>query len=337
MSIALKPLREQTIVITGASSGIGLTTARAAARAGAHVLLAARDKEALRGVCEELRAAGGVADHIQADVGEEGDVEAIAQQAIEVFGGFDTWVNDAGVGIVSTIEETSTEDHKRIFQTNYWGVVFGSLAAARHYRETGKPGAIINLGSAVSDMPLMFNVAYAASKHAIKGFTDGLRVELMHERLPISVTLIRPSSINTRFFDHAKTNMGGMGKAPGTIYEPEVVAKAILHAAQHPKRDIAVGKMATLGGQVAALAPGLIDARQANMADNELVDYGHMPEAENLYRPPAEGYAHSRFRSGRGFSLSTAAQTHPRLSAGAFIIAAVAATAFLLSSTARAR
>jgi short-subunit dehydrogenase len=132
--------------------------------------------------------------------------------------------------LIATVDKTSTEDHQQIFQTNYFGVVHGSIAAVRYFRRKREPAALINLGSVVSDMPIPLSVAYSATKHAIKGFTDGLRNELMQEELPISVTLIKPSAIDTRFFDHAKTEMGGMGKAPGLHYAPEVVAAAIINA-----------------------------------------------------------------------------------------------------------
>jgi short-subunit dehydrogenase len=330
MVAKLKPLAEQTIVITGASSGIGLATARLAAKRGAKVVLAARDGEALSRIVSEIEAAGGTAIHVVADVAEEAQVEHVAEAAIERFGGFDTWVNNAGVGVISTAEETSSTDHHRIFEVNYFGLVYGSLAAVRHFRERGEPAALINLGSAVSDMPMLLSVPYSATKHAIKGFTDGLRVELGQEDLPISVTLIKPSAIDTRFFDHAKTNMGGMGKAPGPNYSPDVVAHAILHAAEHHKRDIAVGATAALGGPMASLAPGLVEGQQQNWDYKMLVDYGHMPEDENLYHAPEEGHEQSRYGHGRDFSITTSVQQRPGLALG---LAAAAGAALALAFT----
>ncbi|QQR40648.1 SDR family oxidoreductase [Devosia rhizoryzae] len=316
----LKPLSQQTIIITGASSGIGLATARMAAQRGAKVVLAARDAEALDRIVEEINVAGGEAAALPVDVSDEGQVEQLAAFAIERFGGFDTWVNNAGIGVISTSEKLSNEDHRRIFDVNYFGLVYGSLAAARHFRENGKPGAIINLGSALSEMPLMFSVAYSASKHAIKGFTDGLRTELMHEDLPISVTLIRPSSIDSRFFDHAKTNEGGMGMAPGPKYAPSVVAEAILHAAAHPKRDIGVGSMAALAGPVGKSLPGMVQGAEAYFDNRILIDYDHMPVGESVNEVPDEGFERSRFGHGRTWSVTTKAQTTPSLVVGASVL-----------------
>lgn len=320
MSISLLFLSEQTIVITGASSGIGLATARMAAERGARVVLAARDGEALDRVVAEINAAGGEAAALPVDVSDEDAVERLAAFAVERFGGFDSWVNNAGVGVISTSEKLSSDDHRRMFDVNYFGLVYGSLAAVRHYRERDKAGSVINLGSAVSDMPMLLSVAYSATKHAIKGFTDGLRVEMMQEKLPISVTLIKPSGIDTRFFDHAKTNMGGMGKAPGPVYSADVVAKAILHAAEHPKRDIAVGSTAALGGPMGTSVPALIEGQQAHWSYDMLVDYGHMPDAESINEVPDEGHESSRFGHGRNFSLTTTAQTNPSLVVGASVL-----------------
>ncbi|MBJ3784721.1 SDR family oxidoreductase [Devosia sediminis] len=324
MSITLAPLDQQTIVVTGASSGIGLATARLAAQRGARVVLAARDVEALARISAELNAEGGSTIYVGTDVSDEAQVQRLVEATIERFGGFDTWVNNAGLGLISTADATSTADHHRLFEINYFGLVYGSLAAARHFRETGKPGAIINLGSAVSDMPQMLSVAYSASKHAIKGFTDGLRVELGQEGLPVSVTLIKPSAIDTRFFDHAKTNMGGMGKAPGAQYAPEVVAEAILVAAEHPRRDIAVGQTSALGGRLGALAPRVIEGVQKTWTYDQLIDYEHMPDAESLYEVPREGNERSRYGHGRNFSVTTGLQMHPALSMGAMVIAGAA-------------
>jgi short-subunit dehydrogenase len=154
MSLSLKPLEEQVIVITGASSGIGLTTARMAAQRGAKLVLVARNEEALRQLRDEIIAEHpNQAIHMVADVGDEAAVDDVAKRAVEHFGRIDTWINNAGVGMYGELLVTPTKDSRRLFETNFWGVVYGSLAAARHMqsREDGYGSAIINIGSEVSD------------------------------------------------------------------------------------------------------------------------------------------------------------------------------------------
>jgi short-subunit dehydrogenase len=192
MAIKLKPLKEQVIIITGASSGIGLATARAAAAKGAKVVLVSRNEEALAQIEQEIKAAGGEAIHVRADVGIKEQVQWIADTAMYHFGRIDTWVNDAGVSIYGRLEEVSEEDNRRLFDTNFWGVVNGSLAAVKCMRNTG--GAIINIGSELSDLSIPLQGMYSASKHAVKGFTDALRIELEEDKAPISVTLIKPAA-----------------------------------------------------------------------------------------------------------------------------------------------
>jgi NADP-dependent 3-hydroxy acid dehydrogenase YdfG len=183
-----KRLAEQVIVITGASSGIGLATARMAAKKGARLVVAARNENALRQLTQEIRDAGSEGACVVADVGDEAQVREIARVAQERFGGFDTWVNNAGIGIYGPLQEGTIEDYRRLFDTNFWGVVYGSLEAVRHLSERG--GSLINVGSTVSDRALFLQGMYSASKHAVKGFTDALRMEVEQAGKPVSVTLI---------------------------------------------------------------------------------------------------------------------------------------------------
>ncbi|RYG21265.1 SDR family NAD(P)-dependent oxidoreductase, partial [bacterium] len=197
MSIKLKALKDQTIVVTGASSGIGLATAQAAAKRGANVVLVARNEAVLDRIAQEINSKGGHAIVVAADVADAEAVEQAAHAAAERFGSIDTWVNDAGVGIVGRLEETTMEDAKRLFDTNFWGAVNGCNSAIKRMKEKG--GAIINVGSVESEVAVPLQGIYAASKHALKGYTEALRVELADEGAPISVTLIKPSAINTPF------------------------------------------------------------------------------------------------------------------------------------------
>ncbi|MDQ3780429.1 MAG: SDR family oxidoreductase [Chloroflexota bacterium] len=239
MAVKLKQLADQVMVITGASSGIGLVTARMAAERGAKLVLAARSEVALRQLTEEIERGGGQAVFVVADVGEREQVRAIAQAADDAFGGFDTWVNNAGISIYGTLEVVPIDEMRLLFETNLWGVVYGSLEAAAHLKERG--GALINVGSALSNRAVPLQGIYAASKHAVKGFTDALRMELEKEGAPVSVTLIKPGPIDTPFTLHAKNYMEAEPKHVPPVYAPETVARAILHAAETPVRDIFVG------------------------------------------------------------------------------------------------
>ncbi len=260
MAISLKPLRNQVVVITGASSGIGLVTARMAAQRGAKLVLAARNEDALGQLVDEIRGKGGQAIYVVADVGREEDVNRIAEKAIAEFGGFDTWVNNAGVSIFGRCMDVSIPDMKRMFDTNFWGVVYGSRAAVNHFkqRQSGS-GALINVGSFLGDRAVAVQSTYSASKHALHGWTDALRTELEAEGAPVSVTLIHPGRIDTPYNEHARSYMPKQPAHRGMIYPPEAVAEAILYSAEHPKRDMFVGFQAKALAVLAGISPRLTD------------------------------------------------------------------------------
>lgn len=321
MKAELKPLAEQTIVITGATSGHGLATAKQAAAAGARVLLVARDAEALAKVQGEIRADGGVAETVSADVGVEEDIDRVVDLAVKRLGGFDTWVNNAGIGVYGDALEASTEDHRRVFDTNYWGVVYGSLAAVRHLKEKPGGGALVNVGSINSDIPGPLLSSYNASKHAVKGFTDSLRIEMLAADAPVSVTLIKPSAIGTPFPEHGRNLTGHQATLPPPIYAPGLVADAILDAAQHPRRSITVGGAGQFQILGSILFPWLFD-RIASRMGGALIDTSKpIPRQDgNLHEPQGDDGRIEGRQRGRGFSVYTAAQTHPAQAFGAFAL-----------------
>jgi short-subunit dehydrogenase len=257
MAISLKPLNEQVIVITGASSGIGLATAFAAADEGAKLVLAARSLQVLEEIAQEIAQSGGEALAVGADVGDRAQVEHIARTAIDHFGRIDTWINDAGISVYGRLDEIPEEDGRRMFETNFWGVVYGSLAALPHLRANG--GALINIGSETSEAAIPLQGMYSASKHAVKGFTDALRVEIEADGAPVSITLIEPTAVDTPFPEHAGNYLAQEPKLPTPQLEPEKVASAILDAAVSPTRTTKVGAMSKLNTAMAKIAPRLAD------------------------------------------------------------------------------
>ncbi|WP_336489096.1 SDR family oxidoreductase [Methylobacterium nigriterrae] len=254
---AKKPLSEQVIVVTGASSGIGLTTAQMAAERGARVVLAARNGAALAEVEAAITAKGGSAVHVIADVGERADVERIAARAVAAFGGIDTWVNNAGLTIYGRLTDVPDADHERLLRTNLWGTVLGSLVAVEQMKARG--GALVNVASVAADLAFPLQGMYCASKHAIQGFSDTLRMELLEAGTPVSVTLIKPASIDTPLPQHARNYTDREPKLPPPVYPPAEVAEAILSAAVNPRREIYVGGAARAMSAFKSLAPNTYD------------------------------------------------------------------------------
>ena len=293
MGIKLKKLAEQVVVITGASSGIGLCTAKMAAARGARVVLAARSEEGLDQAVRAIEREGGSAVSVVADVSVEADARRIAEIAVATYGGIDTWVNNAGVSIYGRLTETPVDEAKRLFDTNFWGTVNGCNAAIPHLRTQG--GALINIGSMVSEQAIPLQGIYVASKHAVKGYTDTLRLELEEDGASISVSLVKPAAIDTPFFEHAKNYMEAAPKPPAPVYDPTVVATTILECAERPVRDVFVGGGGRMIAGMGNIAPRLTDKYlERSMFDAQ--KYDHPGAGSDSLYAPSEPIGHERGR-----------------------------------------
>ena len=318
-----KPLNEQAIVITGATSGIGLATARRAARAGARLVLCARNEDVLQQLCTEINEEGGHAIYVVVDVGREEQVQNIVTAAVNEFGGFDTWVNNAGVVVYAKLDDLPTEDHDRLFQTNYWGVVYGSQAAVAHMRTKENGGTLINVASINAEMPVPILGGYSASKAAVKAYTEVLRMELLEEGAPVRVSLIKPSGISTPISDHGRSHMRDRGKVMPPLYDAEIVASAILSAARHPVRQITGGEPGRVSEALWHLFPSLAD-RVIGWALPRVQSTG-LPkrERDNLYEAGDDGDVYlDSTRQGIMFSPYTQARLYPGRALGLGLAAA---------------
>lgn len=319
------------MVITGASSGIGLATALAAVERGASVVLAARSAQALDRIAEELRSRGGKVATCAVDIAEGGSAEKIADVAIREFGGFDTWVNDAAVSDYGTLEQIGEAEHRRVFDVNYFGALKGSLVALDHLRERGG-GAIVNIGSILSDRAVICQVPYSATKHAIRAFTEGLRMDIDREGLPISVTLIKPGAIHTPFPEHARNHMKRPPTLPQTVYDPDLVADAVLFAAEKPRRQIYVGGQGFALSLLARLFPRITDRLMEliYVRGQQSAEHPGDPRArDNLFEPKKDGRIEgTQPMYVRRRSRFLQAQKHPAV-AVALAGAAVGGIAFL--------
>jgi short-subunit dehydrogenase len=330
----LKPICEQVIVLTGASSGNGLATAREAVRRGAAVVLVSRNKAVLEKVARELRAQGGRAAVCVADVGDMSSAERIATTAVKAFGGFDTWVNCAAVTSYGTLEQLGLDEQRRVLDVNYFGMLQGNLVALRHLRERGG-GAIINVGSILSDRAVIKQPAYCAAKAAVRSLTESLRMDIEREGLPISVTLIKPSGIHTPFPEHGRNHMDEPPRTPQIIYAPELVADAILFAAEHSRRQIYVGGYGFTLSLLARLFPRITDrVMELAMVETQQSpeDPGDPAARDNLFEPKKDGRVEGTQNNAvKRFSLFLEAQKHP-IAATALVGATAAAAAVVARS-----
>jgi short-subunit dehydrogenase len=333
VSLMGTPLADQVVVITGASQGIGRETALQLAMHRASVVLAARNEEALRELAAQVERIGGSAEPVVTDVAEWEEVERLGRRAIERFGRIDTWINNAAVSIYATVEQLTPEEMDRLVRVNLLGVMYGSKAAIAAMKPRGR-GTIINVGSALSERAVPLQSAYVATKHAIQGFSEALRLELMHDGAGIEVVLILPSSINTPLFNLARSNLGVMPMPVPPVYEPRVVAQAICHAAEHGGREIVVGGWGKLLILAQRLSPSLLDrymlqgGRSFEQQQTDRTD----DRRDNLFEPSTgPGSTTGEFGSGsKSTSLyTTLFELYPNRKRAAVAALALGALAFV--------
>lgn len=323
----------KTVVVTGASAGLGRAVAREFARRGDNVALLARGEDGLDGAAEDVTKAGGTALPIPVDVADAAAVEAAAAQVTDRFGPPDVWVNNAFSSVFAPAWEITAEEFRRTTEVSYLGFVYGTLAALRRMRPAGR-GAIVQVGSALAYRGIPLQSAYCGAKHAIQGFTESLRCELLHERSGVHVTMVQMPALNTPQFGWVRSRLPRMAQPVAPIYQPEVGARAVVHAADHPqRREYWVGG-STAGTLIAnAVAPGLLDRYLARTGfSGQQTDQPHDPaDPGNLRAPEDAGPgtdegAHGAFddRSHPRSAQVWASQHHGTVAAG---LAAVAATA----------
>ncbi|HVF51742.1 MAG TPA: SDR family oxidoreductase [Pyrinomonadaceae bacterium] len=315
----LKPISEQVVCVVGASSGIGRETALRLAARGAKLVVAARGAQALATLVDEIHRKGGDARAITADVLRFEEVKAVADLAIKVYGRIDTWIHLAAVSIYATFEETTPEEFKQIIDVNLTGQAYGAMVALPHIRREGR-GALIHVSSVEARRALPFQSAYAASKHGIKGFLEALRMELQREGAQISVTEVMPSAINTPFFAKARTKLGVKPKGVSPIYQPSLVADAILHAVEHATAEITVGGAGKALAIGQCISPRLTDRALALVAfEDQRTDEPKSTDApDNLFHSlehidAVEGDFSAQARQ---TSIYTWLETHPLVKTG---------------------
>lgn len=320
---------KQVVVITGASAGVGRATAHAFARDGASVVLLARENEALADAAEEVRDLGGRALPLGVDVADAEQVEAAATLAEDAFGPIDIWINAAMVTIFAPVHAIAAEEFRRATEVTYLGAVHGSMAALKRMRPRNH-GTIVQVGSALAYRAIPLQAAYCGAKFAIRGFTDSLRVELMHEQSRVHVTMVQLSAFNTPQFQWARTRMPWRPQPVPPIYQPEVAARGIRWAARHRRRELVVGFPAFKAIVGNKLMPALADRKLAKSAYQGQMDQKPVPEdrPDNLEHPVDADYGtHGRFDDrSRRFSLQLWLTTHRGLVAAAAGVLALVAT-----------
>jgi short-subunit dehydrogenase len=327
----LRRRRNDVVVVTGASAGVGRATVREFARRGASIGLIARDPEALQATCREIEACGGRAVMCVADVSRASEVESGAAMIEDRLGPIDIWINNAMVTVVSPVAELSAEEVQRVTDVTYLGTVNGTLSALRRMRARNR-GTIVQVGSALAYRAIPLQAPYCGAKFAIRGFTDALRSELMHDRSAVHVTMVQMPALNTPQFDWCRTKMPRQPQPVPPVFQPEVAARAIYYAAHHRRREILVGAPTLRAVWLNKLIPGLLDRYLAHFgyASQEAALPVAPDRRDNLFEPVlGDVGAHGRFdRIARPASAQLWLTTHRLLATLA--LAGMIGTAFAL-------
>jgi NAD(P)-dependent dehydrogenase (short-subunit alcohol dehydrogenase family) len=289
--------KREVVVITGASAGVGRATVRAFAAEGAHVGLLARGRDGLEAARREVEAAGGRALALPADVADAEQVEAAAEAIEARLGPIDVWINNAMVSVFSPIKQMTPDEFKRVTDVTYLGVVYGTLAALKRMLPRDR-GVIIQVGSALAYRGIPLQSAYCGAKHAVQGFTDSLRCELLHDKSSVRVSMVQLPALNTPQFSWVKSRLPGKPQPVPPIFQPEVAARAIVYAARNDRREIYVG-LPTVEAIVGdKIAPGLLDLYLARTGyESQQLDEPVEPHRrDNLWEPVSGDHgAHGDF------------------------------------------
>lgn len=325
--------RGQVWVVTGASAGVGRAIARAAGAEGARVGLIARGIEGLRAAADEIREAGGEALVLPLDVADAASVDYAADLVVRHWGRIDVWVNDAMVTVLAPAAQTTPEEYARVMEVNYLGTVHGTLAALRHMKARDA-GTILQIGSALAYRSIPLQSAYCASKAAARAFTDSLRSELRHDRSAVRLCMLQLPAVNTPQFDVMRNRLENRSQPVPPIFQPEVIARVVLDAADHPSRERWIAGSTVLAILAQKVAPGIADRWLARTGfDAQQTDEPLPPRpVDNLWTPlPGDRGAHGRFDA-RAKDRSAFAWLRMRRAALGGGIAAIAAGMAALSS-----
>jgi NAD(P)-dependent dehydrogenase (short-subunit alcohol dehydrogenase family) len=296
----------EIVMITGASAGIGRATVQAFARRGAHIGLLARGREGLAGARREVEKLGGRGLILLADVADDKAIEAAAEKLEIEFGPIDIWINNAMASVFSPIIEMKPEEFRRVTEVTYLGYVWGTMAALRRMRPRNR-GVIVQVGSALAYRGIPLQSAYCAAKHAIEGFSDSLRCELIHDKKDIHVCIVEMPAVNTPQFSWVKSRLPNKAQPVPPIFQPEVAADAIVFAATHKRREIYVALPTVEAIVVNKIAPGFLDRHLAHTCfKSQQTDEPKNPDQpDNLFAPVEQDFgAHGTFdHSAKKFSI----------------------------------